>query len=245
MTGEKWESPCGRVVLYCGDCLEVLPTIGKVDAVVTDPPYAVGFKYLSHDDSPEAYDGGYGNWLFKRIEAAESICNPCSPVFVWQAAKHVPIFHSIFPRDWRLFIAAKNFVQMRPCAMQYAFDPVVVWWTPGTHKPWAEGTASRDFHIANTAGIVSNTTNVEKGHPCPRPLDQVSHVIEQWVRIDSIVVDLFMGSGTTGVAAVKLGRRFIGIEKEPTYFEIAKRRIMDALGMEVSVNGVKQRRMFT
>ncbi len=41
MTGEKWESPCGRVVLYCGDCLEVLPTIGKVDALVTDPPYGI------------------------------------------------------------------------------------------------------------------------------------------------------------------------------------------------------------
>lgn len=54
-----------------------------------------------------------------------------------------------------------------------------------------------------------------------------------------------MGSGTTGVAAVRLGRKFIGIEKEPAYFEIAKRRIMEALGMEVSVKGVTQRKMFT
>ena len=113
------------VRLFCGDCLEILPQLpdGCVDAVVTDPPYGIGFKYESHDDTP----AGYGRWLWSILESAERLCRPGSPVFVWQAMLNVRRLAEWFPREWRLFAAAKNFVQMRPCAMQYAYDPVVVW----------------------------------------------------------------------------------------------------------------------
>lgn len=208
--------------------MDILPTLPKVDAVITDPPYGVGFKYESHDDRPAAYIGGYDDWLMRRIEACEALCEPLSPVFVWQSGIHIPLFAQRFPRDWRLFIAAKNFVQMRPTAMQYAFDPVVVWWTPGNGRPWSDGTASRDFHIANTAPVIGQKNNIERGHPCPRPLDQVIHVIGQWVRPGAVAIDPFMGSGTTGVACAQMGRNFIGIEREPKYFEIACKRIEQA-----------------
>lgn len=216
---EKWES--GDVCLYRGDCLEVLPTLGKVDAVITDPPYGIGFKYQSHDDSPK----DYGAWLWQRISAAEMLCTAGSPVFIFQAQLNVRQFPAWFPRDFRLFVAAKNFVQMRPVAMQYAYDPVVVWWTAG--ERWALGTQSRDWHVGNVAGIIGHNDEAA-GHPCPRPLDQMEHIVEQWVRPGSSVVDCFMGSGTTGVACVKAGRRFIGIEIDHGYFEIAKRRILKA-----------------
>lgn len=218
------EEIIGECRLILGDCRDVLPSIGPVDAVVTDPPFGVGFKYATHDDRPEAYEGGYGSWLWQRIEAAESLCRPGSPVFVWQSGPHLRRFVEWFPREWRLFVAAKNFVQMRPTAMQFAFDPVAVWWTPG-EKPWSAGTASRDFHIANTAPVVATPENIEKAHPCPRPLDQVAHIIEQWVRPGGTVLDLFTGSGTTGVAALNAGRRFVGCEIDPTYFDVACRRI--------------------
>ncbi len=217
------------VRLICGDCREVLPTLGTVDAVVTDPPFCVGFKYESHDDRPEAYEpfGGYGAWIWDRISAAESICSPSSPIFVWQASPNIRRFHEWFPREWRLFCAAKNFVQMRPTPMQWSYDPILVWWTPG-EKGWSAGTATRDFHIANTAPVIATPENIQKGHPCPRPLDQAIHIIEQWCRPETTILDPFMGSGTTGVAAVKLGRKFIGIEIEPKYFDIACRRIEEA-----------------
>lgn len=216
----------GNATLYLGDCREILPTLGEVDAVVTDPPYGVGFKYHSHDDRPEAYEDGYAGWLWRRLDLAENLCVPGSPVFVWQASPNIGHFHEWFPRGWRLYCAAKNFVQMRPTAMQWSFDPVVVWWVPG-EKPWSAGTATRDFHIANTAPVVATPDNVEKQHPCPRPLDHLLHVVEQWCRPGSLVLDPFMGSGTTGVACAKLGRKFIGIEIEPRYFDIACRRIDD------------------
>lgn len=214
----------GNATLYCGDCQEILPDIDKADALITDPPFGIDFKYADHDDRPEAYEGGYGAWLWRVLEASETKLTPGSPVFVWQASPNIRHFTEWFPRDWRLFCAAKNFVQMRPTAMQHAYDPVIVWWKPGA-KPWAAGTASRDYHIANTAPVIANSGNIEKGHPCPRPVDQITHIILQWCRNGSVVLDPFMGSGTTGVAAMTYGRGFIGIEKSPAYFDIACQRL--------------------
>jgi DNA modification methylase len=214
----------GDATLYLGDCLEILPTLDKVDAVVTDPPYGIDFKYESHDDTID----GYGDWLWSVLKLCESRCSEHSPIFVWQAMPNIRYFTEWFPRKWRIFAAAKNFVQMRPTAMQYSFDPVVVWWTDGESKPWSMGEKTRDFHIANTAPVISNPNNPEKKHPCPRPLDQMEHVIGQWVKPDRIALDPFMGSGTTGVACANLGRKFIGIEIEEKYFDIACERITAA-----------------
>lgn len=214
----------GDCTLYLGDCLEILPTIGKVDAVVTDPPYGIGFKHESHNDKAD----GYGEWLWSIILETESHCTSGAPIFVFQAMLNVTKFSKWFPREYRIMAAAKNFVQMRPTAMQYAYDPVVVWWVPGG-KPWSSGTNSRDWFVANTAPVISNPNNIEKGHPCPRPKDQMEHIVDQWVRPSTTVIDPFMGSGTTGVACVNLNRKFIGIEIEEKYFDIACKRIEKAV----------------
>ncbi len=212
------------VTLICGDCLEVMRSMPdkSVDAVITDPPYGIGYKYASHNDTSE----GYGKWLWSAIELAESKCNPGSPIFVFQAMLNVRKFSEWFPRDWRLFAACKNFVQMRPITMQYAFDPVLVWWTRG--EQYSAGTLSRDWFVGNSANTLNRGAGDARGHPCARPLNQMVHIVSQWVRPNGVVLDPFMGSGTTGVAAVQLGRRFIGIEIDPDYFAIAERRIRDA-----------------
>lgn len=215
----------GDCTLISGDCLEVMadfPPCFRVDATITDPPFGIGFKYASHDDTPE----GYGPWLWAILEKCEIHSMPGSPVFVFQAMPNARRFVEWFPRDWRIYAAAKNFVQMRPTAMQYAFDPVVCWWTEG--KPWSAGTSNRDFYVADTAGVISNRANYQKGHPCPRPVDQMAQMVGQWVRPEGTILDPFMGSGTTGVACVNLGRKFIGIEIEERYFDIACRRIEEA-----------------
>jgi len=192
----------------------------------------VGFKYNTHDDNPSAYAGGYDAWLLGILEMCERLCSPGAPIFVWQSGVHMRQLSARFPREWRLFVAAKNFVQMRPTPMQYAFDPVVVWWIDG-ERPWSEGTANRDFHIANTAPVIGQSTSIERGHPCPRPVDQVCHIVGQWVKPTSITLDPFMGSGTTGIACIRTGRRFIGIEKDEHYFRIAKERIQRELQQQL------------
>lgn len=213
----------GDATLYLARCEDILPILDSVDALVTDPPYGIGQQYESHVDSR----AGYIDWLWPILEQAESKLTPGSPVFVWQAAPNIRYFGSWFPRDWRLFVAAKNFVQMRKTAMQWSYDPVVTWWTPGA-VPWYAGTSSKDFHVGNTAAAVSKKGAIEKGHPCPRPLDTVAKIVQQWCRPGGVVLDLFMGSGTMGVACVANDRRFIGVEMEPKYFDIACARIHNA-----------------
>jgi DNA modification methylase len=219
------EVTIGTCRLILGDALEVLPTLGPVNAVVTDPPYGIDFHYASHDDTSI----GYGPWLWSILEYAERLCTPGAPIFVFQAMPNVRHFATWFPRDFRLYAAAKNFVQMRPLvAMQYAYDPIVCWWTPG--DIWYNGKeglpyVNRDFFVANTAIQISQPHNLERQHPCPRPLDQMHRLIEAWVRPGTIALDPFMGSGTTGVACVQLGRSFVGVEIDEHYWQIACRRI--------------------
>lgn len=214
----------GECELYLGDCREIIPTLGQVDAVVTDPPYGIGFKYETHIDSEESYPG----FIWPIIEAAEKLVPPGGPIFVWQAQKWMPRFHELFPRDWRVLVAARNFVQMRSTAMQCAYDPVVAWWKPGS-QPWyadrKSGFVNRDYFISDCASAVSDTKSLARQHPCPRQVDICEHIVGNWCPPRSLVLDPFMGSGTTGMACVSLGRRFVGIEVDPQYFDLACRRI--------------------
>lgn len=219
----------GDCTLYLGDCREILPLLPKVDAVVTDPPYGIGFKYASHiDDASE-----YQEFLWPIIEASEALVVAGGPVFVWQSQAWMSRFHSLFPRQWRVLVSARNFTQMNRDAMAHAYEPVVCWWKPGGDRfvaPAGAGVGTpRDWHIADSAGgMLRNKLSGASQHPCPRQEDAMEHVIGNWVVPSGVVIDPFMGSGTTGVACVKLGRKFIGIEIDPGYFEIACKRIRDA-----------------
>lgn len=216
------------ITIFHGDCLDIMPRLidagVKVDACITDPPYGIGFKYESHDDTAD----GYGPWLWSVIEKAESLLLPVSPVFVFQAMLNCREFHDWFPRNFRLFAAAKNFGQIRPCVMQFRWDPVVTWWTDGADgdKPFCEGTLSRDWHIGDVAGTVGrpDAPGYVKGHPCPRPLDQIEHMLIQWCRVGGIAFDPFLGSGTTAVACIRTGRKCLGIEMEEKYCAISAKR---------------------
>jgi site-specific DNA-methyltransferase (adenine-specific) len=217
----------GNIRLYCGDCLEILPTLeaGSVDAVVTDPPYGIGFKYETHKDAPEEYEAMMKAW----IAEADRIAASGSPFFVWQAQTQVPNFHKWFPSKYRIVAACKNFVQIYPGPMYAAFDPVVAWWKGG-EKPYAKGTACRDWFLGDTTpGGRKKRGEAAIGHPCPRPIEHMLHVVDQWCKEDSTILDPFMGSGTTGVACVKTGRKFIGIELDRGYFDISVKRIEKAL----------------
>jgi site-specific DNA-methyltransferase (adenine-specific) len=223
--------------LACGDCLEVLPTLGKVDAVVTDPPYGIGFYY---EDGKEASSNpqDYAAFVLPVIARCRIISNPGAFFAVWQAALNFRHFWTWFGDDIRIYAAAKNFVQLRKTPINYAYDPVVMWYQPGKPLRPEKPKRSVDYFVANTAGIISDTTRIEKGHPCPRPLDAVSEVVSNFTLPGGVILDPFMGSGTTGVACHSLERRFIGIEKEPKYFDIACRRIESALKSEPLLEGV-------
>ena len=122
-----------------------------------------------------------------------------------------------------MYAACKNFVQLRSCPIQYAYDPVILAYKAGA-RPLQTKTPRRsmDWSVANTANM--KTRQDSKPHPCPRPLDQTMELVANFTIDGGTVLDPFMGSGTTGVACQRLGRSFIGIEIDPAYHAIARRR---------------------
>ena len=207
----------GDATLYLGDCLDILPHMGIVDAVVTDPPYGIGWARSSWDDSPKAYSA---LMLFLVGQSSRIVKNGWC--FVFQSMKNVGRFHEWFPEGFRLFAACKNFAQIRPTGVFHSWDPVV-FWSIGV-CPRNSTRLNRDYYVGNVAGQLT----YKLVHPSPKPLDTMTYIVELAAPVEGIVLDPFMGSGTTGVAALQLHRKFIGIEIDPKYFDIACERIEQA-----------------
>ena len=207
-----------HVTLYHGDCRDILPTL-TADALITDPPYGIAWGRATWEDDPEAYPA-LMRWL---VETAALVV-PDGWCFVFQSGTNVARFHEWFPAGWRVFAAAKNFVQMRPIEVQYAWDPAVFWRNgPKRNKHRKDaGIVTRDFHVGNVAGMMRK----KAGHPSPRPLDTMEHMVLLGTTPERpAVVDPFAGSGTTLLAARNVGRRAIGIELDERYCEVAAKRL--------------------
>lgn len=214
----KREEIIGNCRLILGDCREILPTLGKVDAVVTDPPYGIR---LNTDNS--RFSGGHIASVSKRgngkgTAGGKPIANDHSsfdPSQILEFGRH------------QIFWGWNNYADKLPrgaCLVwikrndqafgSFLSDAEVAWLSKG-HGVYCR----RD--------LSNNAIAKSRVHPTQKPVG-----IMQWC-LDflpdcKIILDPFMGSGTTGVACVKLGRKFIGIEIDPGYFEIACKRISDA-----------------
>ncbi len=198
----------GNATLYLGDCLEILPTLDKVDAVITDPPYGMGFR-SNH-----------------RIVAHEKIANDDnSELFEWACS--IPVNHSryVFCRWDGIKVApmpkscvtwVKNNWSMGDLEHEHARQTeVALFWPGDNHK----------FPDKRPTDVVSAPRTGNEYHPTEKPV----YLMEQFIKWTAgTILDPFMGSGTTGVACMNLGRKFIGIEIEPKYFEIACERIDNA-----------------
>jgi site-specific DNA-methyltransferase (adenine-specific) len=194
------------VVVYNADCRDVLPTLGKVDAVVTDPPYGIGaassFGWRSREEKA----------LFKGDKAWDN---------------EVPskeIFDLIIKISQYQIIWGGNYFELPPSKSFFIWDKVR---TLGESQGMAEfchinfGGASKiyRYHSRGEAGL----------HPTQKPLQLMEWCLEMLPDPSQLILDPYMGSGTTGVAAVSMGRKFIGIEREPEYFDIACKRISDVI----------------
>lgn len=202
-----WESDDGCVKLWSGDCLKILPTwpVGCVDAVVTDPPYAVGHK--GEDWDAELVDFV---WLEHCRRMAETVFVTCGNVNLF-----------VYPRpDW-------TFGWFRPGSVQRAVRGAFS--SGGTFSHWEPILLYGKHYLRVDAKKFNAQTKSSKyGHPCAKPLPLMVWLVDG-TKSGGIVADPFMGSGTTGVACVQRGHRFLGIEINPDYFEIAKHRIRKEL----------------
>lgn len=208
------------VTLYCADCRDILPTLPRVDAVVTDPPYGIGYAHSGF------HGGRIGITAAANARGAPPVIGDDEPfdpspllgfrnVLMW-GADH---FHARLPDSGR-WLAWNKLGSLEPwdsfCDVEFA---------------WHSGKGAARIFSMMWKGLVGDKRGEENSlrhHTTQKPIALMSWCIEQVGAADTIL-DPYCGSGTTGVAAVKLGRRFIGIEIEPKYFDIACRRISEAL----------------
>jgi len=189
----------GNATLYLGDCRDILPTLPKVDAVVTDPPYGLGKRMQGGTWGAQEHNEGFLKWdLEKPDDVVSTLIGYQIPSIIWGGN----YFEMPASRCWLIWNKVNSVPTMADMEMA---------WT-NLEKP-----AKRlDLPVGR----------VEFGHPTQKPLKLMEWCLGHVP--NGTTLDPFMGSGTTGVACANLGRPFIGIEKEPKYFEIACGRIKAA-----------------
>jgi len=202
--------------LHLGDCLEVMDTLPRVDAVITDPPYGVGEnrdKVMSRGKLAKPIDYGEFDWdnmpaTPEQIEAMRSI------------SKEQVIFGGNYfdlppSPSWIVWDKLNGSNDFADCELA---------WT-------SHNKAVRKFtYLWN--GMIKQKPE-KRFHPTQKPLALMLWVVENYTAESDTILDPFMGSGTTGVACAQLKRKFIGIELAPDYFEIAEKRIKTAYSQKV------------
>lgn len=198
------------VEIFQGDMLEILPTLGEFDACVTDPPY--GIDYGNKGSFKATH--GWGQW---REQLAWDRERPPKESFELMRS------HSAIQIIW----GGNYFTDFLPPSMQWLM--------------WDKG--QREFSLADFEVAWSSQNKAAraitypralalrdgKQHPTQKPLEVMCWCIDQLPKSVGTILDPFMGSGTTGVAAIRRSKAFYGIEREPKYYDIARRRISDEL----------------
>lgn len=222
-----------------GDSFDLLDSLDdeSFDAMVTDPPYGIGHKYNKRENTndPDAY----WKWLKPIYDKMLAKIKPGGFVAVWQTQLYFKHFWDWYGDQIHIYSSCKNFVQLRDTEINYGYDPIVMFYKNAEEllKP-EKPKRSIDFFIAKKIvdldekdWFLANTTIFHRGkdmvmdHPCPRPIDQVEMIVDNYVLPYGNVLDGFIGTGTTGVACIKHGRKFTGIELDQKYYNIAKNRI--------------------
>ncbi len=221
MEAYKRKEIIGDSVLYLGDCLDILPTLGKVDVVVTDPPYGVG-KKRSGIRKGKQIKSDYNTDAF--VDCPEYVLEVC--VSAIQHCINRQIRTVLTPGYLNIYkYPEPNHVG----TFQYPSSCSMSCWGPALWQPILYyGKDPHQGRLVPDSKPNCNDRSEDVGHPCPKPIKQWLWMVKRASLKDEIALDPFMGSGTTGVACAKLGRKFIGIELDETYFEIPCERIQKA-----------------
>jgi site-specific DNA-methyltransferase (adenine-specific) len=191
----------GNATLYLGDCMEILPLLPDVDAVITDPPYGIGFAA-----QPTKWQRQKGkaaeDWDDRAVAGLEHLLSRGRVQIVWGGN-----YYELAPtRGWLCW-----FKPDAPPSMGH-FELA---WT------------NQDKNARLISQSISATNRERMGHPTQKPLRVMQWTLEQAGDVQT-VLDPFMGSGTTGVACAGMGKTFVGVEINPTYFDMACERISAA-----------------
>lgn len=196
----------GLATLYLGDCREILPTLAPCDLILTDPPYGIGAdshagpanKGWKQWDTSGWDKERHSPWLFGLMQEKAKEC------VIWGGN----YFTDVLPPTMRWLVWDKGQRNFSLADCEFAWS--------------SQQAAARVLTLPRGEALQDG-----KEHPTQKPLRLMEWCLDMHPKAQKIC-DPFMGSGTTGVAAVKMGRSFVGIEREPKYFEIACERIENA-----------------
>ena len=226
----------GNATLYHGDCMEVLPTLHGVDAVISDPPYEIlnkfGTSFTGKSKGKRVMqfdfdtDGVFDECVLPAVRIAiENTSGRCGH-FVFAAPDHISKLHRMFRE---LGLTPKPAVWVKP----YPPPPMPGNWWVSAHETalYAYKTGAWFGDDSAQRPNVFNFDTYRYGvpgkvdHPTQKPEKLMEKICAALLPEDALALDPFMGRGSTGVACVRLGRKFIGIEIERKYFDIACERI--------------------
>ena len=197
--------------LYHGDCLKIMPTLGEVDAVVTDPPYGIA----------DIWKGGSGHGWGNASSVTEERNE-------WDNKPPTK-------EDFELIISMANI----SCIWggNYFKLPIsrgwFIWVKPERNFTLSEAELAWTNQSFPMRVFECRRSDPDRQHPTQKPLSLMKWCVEKLTNENDLILDPFMGSGTTGVACMETGRRFIGVEKERKYYDIAEKRIKNAAAQEI------------
>jgi len=202
----------GNATLYLGDCLEVLPLIDKVDSVITDPPYGMSFQSnFRHEKHLKIANDESADIAIKVIQW----CLKNTSHSIYAFGRWDNIYD--YPKPKSLVTWVKNNWSMGDLHHEHARQ---------TEVAFFYAMQNHFFPKQRPTDVIEYPRTNNEFHPTEKPVGLMCKFVE-WT--SGTILDPFMGSGTTGVAAIQMGRKFIGIEREPKYFDIACKRIEQAV----------------
>ncbi len=215
--GEGWE-------MHLGDCLDVIPTLSMPDVVITDPPYGMRLDagYRNSKANPKKHvkaSRGYAN-----VAGDHEDFDPTAILAALSSVREQLWFGADYYRD-RLPSGGSWFVWDKRAGIEgvkYSSAEFELCWSRHAHH--RKILRHRWFGLCGT-----ETQDVrERVHPTQKPLELMLECVALASKPGDVVLDAFAGSGTTGVACLRLGRGFVGIEREREYFDLAVERLRAA-----------------
>lgn len=212
----------GDATLYLGDCRDILPTLGWADAIITDPPYSANTHKMAKTNKGASHGVKLVTFDALDDDGFRSVVDACFEACGGWIVMTCDYRHAALCYQHEGFVRLGAWVKPNPVPQisgdrpGQGFETVLIMHGATQKKSWNRGGGSGvwTYPVTNGADV-----------PTQKPLSLIAAFVSDFTRPMHKVVDPFMGAGTTGVACVQQGRRFVGIEALPEHFEVACRRI--------------------
>lgn len=241
MSESRKEDIADGITLWFGDCLSVIPIIGAVDHVISDPPY--------EDEMHAAFGRKIDRNDGRNLQRNVNMLRPLEFSGINATRSEVATAIVGMSTGWAILFCLAEGVRAWRDAIQAAsgkWDTTLFWIKPDASPRFNGQGAARGAECAVTAwcgtgyrkwngggkrGVYTHcvNTNRQGEHPTEKPLSLMSDLVVDFTQPNQLVCDPFCGSGSTGIACINHGRRFVGIERDPKWFDLSCRRLSDAL----------------